>query len=133
MRYMHRDHCHSSTLGCTPRRDNSCVLTEESHRLRDNLDIIIMLHGILTEGRVVLTQPDWSSPKRDYMSDIHTPPNTEEEGDSDYPWRYEKVLKYLCMFDIPLAGFLIKSIVICYMLLAVRPKFGSAFPAGYVL
>ena len=55
MRYMHRDHCHSSTLGCTPRRDNSGVLTEESHRLRDNLDIIIMLHGILTEGRVVHT------------------------------------------------------------------------------
>ena len=52
---MHRDRCHSSTLGCTPRRDNSCVLTEESHRLRDNLDIIIMLHDILTEGRVVLT------------------------------------------------------------------------------
>ena len=49
LRYMHRDRCHSSTLGCTPRTDNSCVLTEESHRLRDNLDIIIMLHGILTK------------------------------------------------------------------------------------
>ena len=52
MRYMHRDRWHFSTSGCTPRIDNGYVLTEESHRLRDNLDMIIMHHGILTEGRV---------------------------------------------------------------------------------
>ena len=29
---------------------------------------------------------DWGSAGRVHMSDIGTPPNTEEEGDSDYPW-----------------------------------------------
>ena len=47
---------------------------------------------------------------------------------------YEKVLKYLCMFDIPLAGFLVSSrLLYVTCLLAVRPKFGSAFSAGSVL
>ena len=29
-------------------------------------------------------------------SDIRTPPNTEEEGDSDYPWRDRMVSRILC-------------------------------------
>ena len=100
---MHRDRCHSSTLGCTPRRDNSCVLTEESHRLRDNLDIIIMLHGILTEGRVVLT-----------MKSI-------------------EIFVYV-RHSASVFFFLVSSrLLYVTCLLAVRPKFGSAFPAGSVL
>ena len=49
LRYMHEDRWPSSTSGCTPRMDNKYVLTEESHRLRDNLDIMIMHHDILPE------------------------------------------------------------------------------------
>ena len=41
-------------------------------------------------------QPDWNSPERVYMSDIRTPPNTEEEGDSDYPWRDRMVSRISC-------------------------------------
>ena len=42
-------------------------------------------------------QPDWSGPERGYMSDIRTPPNTEEEGgDSDYPWRDRMVSRISC-------------------------------------
>ena len=39
---------------------------------------------------------DWSSSGRVHMSDIRTPPNTEEEGDSDYPWRDRMVSRKLC-------------------------------------
>ena len=39
---------------------------------------------------------DWSSSGRVHTSDIRTPPNTEEEGDSDYPWRDRIVSRKLC-------------------------------------
>ena len=38
----------------------------------------------------------WSSSGRVHTSDIRTPPNTEEEGDSDYPWRDRMVSRKLC-------------------------------------
>ena len=34
----------------------------------------------------------WSNSGVVHTSDIRTPPNTEEEGDSDYPWRDRMVL-----------------------------------------
>ena len=39
---------------------------------------------------------DWSSSGWVHTSDICTPPNTEEEGDSDYPWRDRMVSRKLC-------------------------------------
>ena len=39
---------------------------------------------------------DWSSSGQVHTSDIRTPPNTEEEGDSDYPWRDRMVSRKLC-------------------------------------
>ena len=38
----------------------------------------------------------WSNSGRVHTSDIRTPPNTEEEGDSDYPWRDRMVSRKLC-------------------------------------
>ena len=39
---------------------------------------------------------DWSNSGWVHTSDIRTPPNTEEEGDSDYPWRDRMVSRKLC-------------------------------------
>ena len=39
---------------------------------------------------------DWSNSGRVHTSDVRTPPNTEEEGDSDYPWRDRMVSRKLC-------------------------------------
>ena len=41
-------------------------------------------------------QPDWSGPERGHTSDICAPPNTEEEGDSDYPWKDRMVSRISC-------------------------------------
>ena len=38
---------------------------------------------------------DWGNSGRVHTSDIRTPPNTEEEGDSDYPWRDRMVSRKL--------------------------------------
>ena len=37
-----------------------------------------------------------SGPERGHTSDIRAPPNTEEEGDSDYPWRDRLVSRISC-------------------------------------
>ena len=77
-----------TSIGATPSSDSGV------HRGKEQWENMSELSSDDDSGQPV--QPDWSSPKRGYMSDIRTPPNTEEEGDSDYPWRDRMVSRISC-------------------------------------
>ena len=73
----------ATSIGATPSSDSGV------HSWNEQWENMSELSSDNASGQPV--QPDWSSPKRDYMGDIRAPPNTEEEGDSDYPWRDRRV------------------------------------------
>ena len=78
----------ATSIGATPSSDSGV------HSWKEQWENMSELSSDDASGQPV--QPDWSSPKRDYMSDIRTPPNTEEEGDSNYPWRDRMVSRISC-------------------------------------
>ena len=78
----------ATSIGATPSSDSGV------HSWKEQWENISELSSDDASRQPV--QPDWSSPERDYMSDIRTPANTEEEGDSDYPWRDRMVSRISC-------------------------------------
>ena len=78
----------ATSVGATPSSDSII------HSWKEQWENMSELSSDDASGQPV--RPDWSSPERVHMSDIRTPPNTEEEGDSDYPWRDRMVSRILC-------------------------------------
>ena len=78
----------ATSIGATPSSDSGI------HSWKEQWENMSELSSDDASGQPV--QPDWSSPERGYMSDIRTPANTEEEGDSDYPWRDRMVSRISC-------------------------------------
>ena len=78
----------ATSIGATPSSDSGI------HSWKEQWENMSELSSNDASGQPV--QPDWSSPERGYMSDIRTPPNTEEVGDSGYPWRDRMVSRISC-------------------------------------
>ena len=78
----------ATSVGATPSSDSGIHSWKEQWENRSELSSDDAL------GQPV--RSDWSSSERVHTSDIRTPPNTEEERDSDYPWRDRMVSRILC-------------------------------------
>ena len=78
----------ATSIGATPSSDSGI------HSWKEQWENMSELSSDDASGQPV--QPDWSGPERGHTSDIHAPPNTEEEGDSDYPWRDRLVSRISC-------------------------------------
>ena len=85
-------------IGTFGRLANSVDATPSSdsgiHSWKEQWENMSQLSSDDASGQPV--RSDWSSSGRVHTSDIRTPPNTEEEGDSDYPWRDQMVSRKLC-------------------------------------
>ena len=78
----------ATSVGATPSSDSGV------HSWKEQWENMSELSSDDASGQPV--QPDWSGPERGHMNNIRTPPNTEEEGDSDYPWRDRMVSGISC-------------------------------------
>ena len=78
----------ANSVGATPSSDSGI------HSWKEQWENMSELSSDDASGQPV--RSDWSSSGRVHTSDIRTLPNTEEEGDSDYPWRDRMVSRILC-------------------------------------
>ena len=84
-------------IGAFGRRANSVDATPSSdsgiHSWKEQWENMSEMSTDDASGQPVVL--NWGNSERVHTSDIHTPPNTEEEGDSDYPWRDRMVSRKL--------------------------------------